>query len=83
LGVNAAGGFKAAGVGVKHTVNGGPAFQHGHFHMFLAVHSHSNNIGLTQFMSFRGAKRREIPETCVCKLTLQGFLAPDVARNDI
>jgi hypothetical protein len=42
-------------------------------------------------MSFRGAtrtcggagERREIPETCVCKLTLQGFLAPAVARNDI
>jgi hypothetical protein len=44
---------------------------------------HIKGVGLTQFMSFRGAKRREIPETCVCKLTLQGFLAPDVARNDI
>jgi hypothetical protein len=27
-------------------------------------------------MSFRGAKRREIPKTTVCKTSFQGFLAP-------
>jgi len=34
-------------------------------------------------MSFRGAKRREIPQDHVCKTNSQGFLAPFVARNDI
>jgi hypothetical protein len=34
-------------------------------------------------MSFREAKRREIPKIFVCQTRVQGFLAPVVARNDI
>jgi len=34
-------------------------------------------------MSFRGAKRLEIPQDHVCKTNSQGFLAPFVARNVI
>ena len=41
------------------------------------------HLGVTQFVSFRGAKRREIPQNYVRKTNSQGFLAPFVARNDI
>jgi hypothetical protein len=38
---------------------------------------------ITLAMSFRGAKRREIPKITVFRTNFQGFLAPFVARNDI
>jgi hypothetical protein len=46
-------------------------------------HGFMKRSGLTQFMSFRGARRREIAEIIACQASSQGFLAPVVARNDI